>query len=260
MRRWPCSSPSASSASASAREASGGIFDIFGLGSNSDNQTGNPAFEEQIDEAEERAAADPKDDKALADLVQLHYQAGNDAVEVDEATGQISMTTESEEEYAQATSAWQDYLKVAKDPDPSTAAIANQAYGVILQFAEPTELATIAEDAVIPAEISAEDTPGVGPWATVAQYAYFAGDTKTGDEAAKKALAEADSSQRKDIQKQLDATRKSAIQLQEQIKKEAEKGGGEGAFTNPLEEGIGGGGALPGAGGTALPGGTAPAP
>ena len=66
---------------------------------------------------------------------------------------------------------------------PSTAAIANQAYAVILQFAEPTELSTIAEDAVVAAEIAAEDNPGVGPWSTVAQYAYFAGDTKTGDTA-----------------------------------------------------------------------------
>jgi hypothetical protein len=239
-------------------DAAGGIFDAFGLGSN-DNQNGNPAFEEQIDEAEQKVAADPNDERALADLVQLHYQAGNDAVEVDEATGQISLTTESEEEYNQGLSAWRDYLKVAKEPDPSTAAVANQTYGVILQFAEPTELSTIAEDAVVPAEIAAEDNPGIGPWATVAQYAYFAGDTKTGDEAARKALAEADGSERKNLQKQLDATKKSAAQLQKQIEKEAEKGGGEGAFTNPLEEGIGGG-ALPGAGGSALPGSTTPAP
>jgi len=240
-------------------DAAGGLFDALGLGSN-DNQSGNPAFEDQIDEAEERVAADPKDERALADLVQLHYQAGNDAVEVDEATGQISMTTESEQEYNEAASAWQDYLKLAKKPDPSTAAIANQAYAVTLQFAEPTELSTIAEDAVVAAEISAEDNPGVGPWSTVAQYAYFAGDTKTGDEAAQKALDEADGSERKELEKQLDAAKEQASQLEKEIKKQAEKGDGEGAFTNPLEEGIGGGGALPGAGGTALPGSTTPAP
>ena len=240
-------------------DAQGGIFDIFGLGGN-DNQSGNPAFEDQINEAEDKVAADPKDEQALSDLVQLHYQAGNDAVEVDESTGQISMTTESEQEYNEAAAAWQDYLKVAKKPDPSTAAIANQAYGVILQFSEPTEVSTIAEDAVVPAELSAEDNPGIGPWATVAQYAYFAGDLKTGDEAAQKALAEADSSERKNLQKQLDAAKEQAIQLEKQIKKQAEKGGGEEAFTNPLEQGAAGGTALPGAGGAGLPGSTTPAP
>ncbi|HEX6115475.1 MAG TPA: hypothetical protein VFY99_00150 [Solirubrobacterales bacterium] len=239
-------------------DAAGGLFDAFGLGSD-DNSSGNPAFEDQIDEAEQKVAADPKDEQALSDLVQLHYQAGNDAVEVDEATGQISMTTESEQEYNEAASAWQDYLKVAKKPDGSTAAIANQAYGILLQFAEPTEVSTIAEDAVVPAEISAEDTPGVGPWATVAQYAYFAGDTKLGDEATQKALDEADSSQRKQLAKDLAAAEKSAVKLAEEIKKQAEKGGGEEAFTNPLEQGIGGG-ALPGGTGAGLPGSTTPAP
>ncbi len=229
-------------------DAAGGLFDAFGLGSD-DNSNGNPAFEDQINEAEQKVAADPKDEKALADLVQIHYQAGNDAVEVDETTGQISMTQDSEQEYNEAVSAWQDYLKVAKKPDDSTAAIANQAYGVLLQFSEPTEVSTIAKDAVVPAEISAEANPGVGPWATVAQYAYFAGDTELGDEAAKKALAEADPSQRKQLQKDLDSSAKAAIQLEKEIKKQAEKGGDEEAFTNPLEQGIGGG---------ALPGGAAP--
>jgi hypothetical protein len=240
-------------------DAAGGIFDAFGLGSN-DTQSGNPAFEEQIDEAEQKVAADPKDEQALSDLVQLHYQAGNDAVEVDEETGQVSFTSEADAEYAAAASAWQDYLKAAKKPDPSTAAIANQTYGVILQSAEPTEVESIAKDAVVPAEISAEDTPGAGPWATVAQYAYFAGDVKLGDEAAEKALAEVESSQRKQLEKDLDAYKTGAAELEKQIQKQAEKGDDSGAFTNPLEEGVGSGSTpLPGAG-AGLPGGTAPAP
>lgn len=240
-------------------EVQGGLGDLFGFGTN-DDSNGNPAFEDQIDDAEQKLASDPKDERALADLVQIHYQAGNDAVEVDEATGQISMTQDSEQEYNEAVSAWQDYLKVAKKPDDSTAAIANQAYGVLLQFSEPTEVSTIAKDAVVPAEISAEGNPGVGPWATVAQYAYFAGDTELGDEAAKKALAEADPSQRKQLQKELDSTAKAAIKLEEEIKKQAEKGGDEEAFTNPLEQGIGGGAPPGGAAPPGAPPGTPPAP
>jgi len=235
-------------------DAAGGIFDAFGLGSG-DGQSGNPAFEEQIEEAEDKVAADPKDEKAYAELVQLHYQAGNDAVEVDESTGQITMTQEAEEEYQAAVSSWQDYAKAAKRPEAATAAIANQAYTVILQSAEPTEVESIAKDAVVPAQIAAEQTPGVGPWAQVAQYAYFARNTKLGDEAAQKAVAEADGSDRKRLQKDLDGYAKAAAQLEKEIRKQAEKGGGEGAFTNPLEEGVGGG-ALPGA----PPGGAPPVP
>jgi hypothetical protein len=239
-------------------EVQGGLGDIFGFGTN-DTSNDNPAFQDQIDDAEQKLEENPNDERALADLVQLHYQAGNDAVEVDEATGQISFTTESEDSYNSAVSAWQDYLKAAKDPDPATAAIANQAYTILLQNAEPTEIESIAKDAIGPAEISAEDNPGVGPWSTLAQYAYFAGDTELGDEAAMKAVAEAEPSQRKEIQKGLDAAAKQAEQLREQIEKQAKKGDDEGAFTNPLEEGIGGG-ALPGAGGTGVPPSTPPAP
>jgi hypothetical protein len=239
-------------------EVQGGLGDLFGFGTN-DTTNDNPAFEDQIDDAEQRLVANPNDERALADLVQLHYQAGNDAVEVNETTGQISFTTESEDSYNAAVSAWQDYQKAAKDPDPATAAIANQAYTIILQNAEPTEVETIAKDAIAPAEISAEDNPGVGPYSTLAQYAYFAGDTELGGEAARKAVAEAEPSQRNQIQKGLDQAAKAAEQLREQIEKQAEKGGDEGAFTNPLEQGIGGG-SLPGAGGTALPGGAPPAP
>jgi hypothetical protein len=239
-------------------DAAGGIFDALGFGTQ-DTSNDNPAFEDQIDEAEQKLEANPKDERALADLVQLHYQAGNDAVEVNQETGQISFTTESEDSYNAAVSAWQDYLKAAKGPDPATAAIANQAYTILLQNAEPTEIESIAKDAIAPAQISADDNPGVGPYSTLAQYAYFAGDTELGDEAAKNAVAEAEPSERKQIQKGLDAAAKQAEQLREQIEKQAEKGDDAGAFTNPLEEGIGGG-SLPGAGGSALPGGTPPAP
>jgi hypothetical protein len=223
----------------------GGIGDLFGFGtSNTGND--NPAFEDRINEAEEKLAADPNDESALRTLVEVHYQAGNDALEVDEETGSVTITDTAEQEYNETIAAWEDYLEVAKKPDDGTASIANQAYGVLLQNSEPASVPTLAKDAVGPAEIVAEATPGVGTYSTLAQYAYFAGDEELGDEAAKKAVAEADPSQKKQLQKQLDATAKAAADLIEQIEKQAKKGDGEEAFSNPLEQGIGGG-TLPGA-------------
>jgi hypothetical protein len=226
-------------------DAAGGIFDAFGLGSGS-NDNDNPAFEDRINEAEEQLAADPKDEAALQTLVEVHYQAGNDELDVDEETGAITITDTAEESYNESVAYWEDYLEVAKKPDDGTASIANQAYGVLLQNADPASVPTLAKRAVPPAEIVAEATPGVGTYATLAQYAYFAGDTKLGDDAAKKAVAEADPSQKKSLEQQLEATAKAAAELQKQIDKQAEQGDGEGAFTNPLEQGIGGG-TLPGA-------------
>ncbi|MGI8460987.1 MAG: hypothetical protein ACR2OC_05015 [Solirubrobacterales bacterium] len=238
-------------------EGGGGLGDLLGFGTN-DTGSGNPQFDQQIEDAEAAIATDPADEQALADLISVRFQAGNAALEGDETTGQISITPEAETQYQEAISAWEDYLKVAKKPDSGTAAIANNVYGSLISFSEPQDLPLLAKDAVLPAQLSADDNPGVGTYATLAQYAYFSGDSEVGDEAAKKAVAEADPSQQKSLEKQLASTAKAAEQLQKEIEKQAKKGSGEEAFTNPLEGGLGGG-ALPGA--PAVPGApAAPAP
>ena len=215
-------------------DAAGGIFDAIGLGSG-DSSSDNPQFEDQIDEAEATLAEDPKNEAALEDLVRVHYQAGNDALAVDETTQSISMTPEAETEFSESTDAWETYIKVAKKPSEDVAAVVNQAYGVLLQFSEPQGLQSLAEDAVPAAELVAESSPGVGTYATLAQYAYLAGDPKTGDEAAKQASAEAEPSQRKDLEDQLASVKKSAAELEKEIEKQAAKGTKSEAFTNPLE-------------------------
>ena len=233
-------------------DAAGGIFDALGLGS--DDSSEDPAFEQDIDDAEAKIAADPKDEKAYQDLISVRFQAGNSALDADETTGQVSLTTEAETQFREAIATWEDYRKVTNKPDPGTAAIANNAYGTLLQFSDPQDVPGLAEDAIPSAQITAEDVGGVGPYFTLAQYAYFGGDAGLGDEAAKKAIEEVDPSQKKQIQKDLEATKKAAAELEKQIEKQAGKGGGEEAFTNPLEQGAG-------LGGTPVPGApTAPAP
>lgn len=216
-------------------DAPGGLGDLLGFGTN-ETTSGSPQFDQEIEDAEERLAADPKDEAALEQLIQVRYQAGNSALERDEATGQISLTTEAEEQFSEATDAWETYADVARKPSGDVAAIANQAYGILLQFSDPQELPQLAEDAVPAAEIYAEANPGVGTYATLAQYAYFAGDTKTGDDAAARAIEEVDAPQRKQLEKDLDAAKESAAQLEKQLAKEAKQGGEEGAFTNPLQD------------------------
>ena len=234
-------------------DAAGGIFDALGLGSG-DSTNDDPAFEAEIDDAEARIKADPKDETAYQDLVSVHFQAGNAASETDETTGAVTITSEAEQDYQASVAAWEDYVKITKKPDPGTAAIASNAYGSLLQAAEIQDAPPIAEDAVLPAQIAAEDNPGVGTYFTLAQYAYVGGDTKTGDEASKEAVGAADASQRKQVQQQLDAVAKASAQLQKQIEKQAEKGGGEEAFSNPLESGAGTGAlGAGGLGGTPAP-------
>jgi hypothetical protein len=216
-------------------DAPGGLGDLLGFGTG-DTSSGSPAYEQEIEDAEARLAQDPKDQGALAQLVRVRYSAGNDALERDEETGTVSLTTEAETQFSESTDAWETYAKVAKKPAGDVAAIANQAYAILLQFSDPQGLQTLAEDAIGAAEIYAESNPGVGTYATLAQYAYFAGDMRTGDEAAAKAVQEADPPQRKTIEKDLEAAKDSATQLAKQIEKEAKAGGEGEAFSNPLQE------------------------
>lgn len=229
-------------------DAPGGLGDLLGFGTN-ETGSGNPQYEQEIEDAEERLAADPKDEAALEELVRVRYQAGNDALEADEETGQISLTTEAETQFSESTDAWERYLKVAKKPSPDVAAVANQAYSVLLQFSDPQDVTQLAEDAVPAAELYAESNPGVGTYATLAQFAYFAGDTQTGDDAAARATEEVSGAQRKQLEKDLEGAKDAAAQLEKQLAKEAKKGGEQEAFANPLQDtGVGspfGGSATP---------------
>jgi hypothetical protein len=229
-------------------DAPGGLGDLLGFGTN-ETQSGNPQFEQEIEDAEARLAEDPKDEAALEQLVRVRYQAGNDSLEADEETGAIQMTPEAETQFSESADAWETYMKVAKKPSSDVAAIANQAYGVLLQFSQPQDLPQLAEDAVPAAQVYAESNPGVGTYATLAQYAYFSGDTKTGDEAAAKASQEVDAPQRKQLEKDLEAAKEAAAKLEKDIAEQAKQGGGGEAFSNPLGDlGTGsplGGGATP---------------
>jgi hypothetical protein len=213
-------------------DAPGGLGDLLGFGTN-ESSSGSPQFDQEIEDAEARLAENPKDQAALEQLVQVRYQAGNDALDADE-TGAITLTPEAETQFSESTDAWETYLKVAKKPSADVAAIANQAYTILLRFSDPQDLPQLAEDAVPAAEVYAESNPGVGPYFTLAQYGYFAGDTKTGDEAAARASEEVDAPQRKQLEKDLAAVKEAAAQLEKQLAKQAEQGGEGEAFSNPL--------------------------
>lgn len=234
-------------------DAAGGIFDAIGLGGG--NTSGNPRFEEQVEEAETKLAQNPGDEKALEQLVRVHYQAGNDALELNEETGQIAMTPEADDEFTAAANAWERYLKATKDPGEDVAAVANQAYGVLLQFEnDPRAIPGLAEEAVSAAEIVAEANPAVGTYATLAQYAYFATDYELGDEAAAEAVKRADATQREDLEKQLSRTKKASQKLEKELKKQPDEATGDEPFSNPLDDlGGGPGGGLPGGGAPLTP-------
>ncbi len=231
-------------------DASGGIFDALGFGSD-DSGAENPQYQEDIDEAKAALAADPEDQNALLRLVEASLLAGNDEVEVDEATGAPLFTDAALGFYDDATGAWEDYL--ALKPQRPDDGIGAQILGIYINSfnnliaAVPPDINEIQESldgAVIAAQVVAERQPSTNSYGTLAQYAYLAGDTKTAEKAAKNAVAEAGEAELESTERFVKQAEKVGSDFQERLKK-AEKAEGEQtpeeAFGNPLQQSLGGG-------------------
>jgi tetratricopeptide (TPR) repeat protein len=238
-------------------DASGGIFDAFGLGSS--GSSSDPQFEQQIEDAEAQLEQDPKDEKALLELAQVRYQAGQFELEADPETGQAVLTEDAQVNFEASLDAWERYLDLEpRKPDPGVASFAAQAY---VQVGD-------AEGAAEAQRIVAEDNPSAGTYGNLAFYLYAAGNIDEGDEAAEIAVAEAEPSQREQIRDQLAQIAEQAQKLQQRAEKQAQQAqqdqgggqGGAGAAPPPIEDPFGSLGGSGGLGGTAPTAPGAPAP
>ena len=227
-------------------DASGGLADLFGFGTNSQN-TGNPQFDEEIDDAEAAVAENPKDEKALLRLAEVRYQAGQVQLEADPDTGQPIVTDDARANLEASLDAWEDYLALKpKEPDAGVAALAAQAY---VQLED-------AAGAAKAQEIVAEDNPSGGTYGNLAFYRYASGDIEGGDEAAKLAVEHSEPAQADQIRKQLAQLSEQAQKIQaaaeKQAKKAQEEGGQAGSQAGaPIDDPFGSLGGSSGLGGTA---------
>lgn len=223
-------------------DASGGLADLFGFGTSSQS-TGNPQFDEQVEEAEDAVAADPKDEKALLELAQVRYQAGQFQLESDPETGQPVVTEDARANFEGALDAWEQYIALEpKKPDPSTAALVAQAY---VQLED-------AQGAAQAQRIVAEDNPSGGTYGNLAFYLYASGDIEGGDEAAALAVENSDPAQADQIEKQLAQVSEQAAKLKKAAAKAAEQADKEGSQAGaPIEDPFGSLGGTGGLGGTA---------
>jgi hypothetical protein len=216
-------------------DVSGGIFDAIGLGGG--DSSGDPQYEEEIEDAEATLDTDPQNQQALLALVRYHYlSATSSGVTTDAETGQTSISEEAHTELEQAAQAWTDYLKTKpRSTDLSTAANAAQVFVLLAD----------AEGAAAAQAIVAEGQKTAAAYGQLAFYYYAAGQLKQGDEAAKKAVAAADPSSQDQIEKNLASIRKQAVKQQQLIEEQAEEGGPE-TGEQQLQDPFGGlGGAAP---------------
>jgi len=241
-------------------DVSGGLFDGLGVGSNSTDA--DPALDNQIERAEEALAADPEDEKALLTLAQTHFLKGQNALEKDEQGQPVGLTDESLSEYGEATDAWEKYLATEpENPDDGVAPLIVQAYDFQLRSAStPGELEAALDGAVEATKVVADARPSAGSYSQLSYFAYLAGETKSAQEAEKKALAEAsDSSTKAQISSQLEQAKAQGKALAVELKQAAEAKKAATPDQEQLENPLGGfGGTAPPT--SPLPGGTTPLP
>ena len=155
---------------------------------------------ERLVEAEQTASratqADPSDPTAYAALARARFNLAASGDNVDQATG--NYTDAGAAVLRSAGRAWEKHLELAGDnPDPRVASLMVQAYAAIGEL----DKATRAQ------EIIAADRNSAGAYATLAQLAYQAGQTRTGDLAADKAIELTDPDMREALRGQLETAK-----------------------------------------------------
>ena len=221
-------------------DVSGGLFDALGIGGSGDSGGDvSSQYEQQIEEAEEDVADDPKDEKALTDLARYRYLSGQENLDFDESTGVAVLTDDARTEWNSALDAWEDLLKT--DPKKVDVQVAGQ---MICAYAPPLPQCQIQaptgdvnfKGAAATQELLATQDPSAENYAALAYYQYSDGNLSGGEQSAAKAVGAAEGSQRKKFEKGLDKLGEEAAKAKKAQEKAAEAGatGEEPGLQNPF--------------------------
>jgi hypothetical protein len=176
----------------------GGLFDAFS-GSNSGGNV-DDRFKKQETALVAKVRANPQDAAAYAQLARVRFQLAGSGDQYNPSSGQY--TNEGKAELRQATSAWQQHLKLAGEkPDARVATSMVNAY---------IGLGDV-DNAVAAQEIVAEDRNAAGQYSTLALLAWQAGQTRKGDLAMNKAIELTPKDQRETVKGQLEQAKQQAL-------------------------------------------------
>jgi hypothetical protein len=212
--------------------ANGGIFDALGLTDSSSG--GSSQFDQQIDNAQEKLKTNPDDTQALLTVARYSYLKGQQSLGADDQ-GNPTITDDTTSAWEDATTAWESYLDAIgkrEEPNDAVATLITQAYAGLAQTETDPQIYTrLFADAADAAVIVATKRPSVNSWLQAAGFAYYSGNIKKGEEAGKKALAEANEADRSAVSAQLKQYSKAGEALVKQLKK---SGPTEQDLENPL--------------------------
>ena len=238
-------------------EVQGGFGDLIGQGG------GDSGQEDAIEDAEKALEENPNDTVALAELVQLHYQAGTAQIEIDPETQQQTVTSDAEQELLAGADAWDRYLKLSKKQvSSSTALLAVQTFATLAQAKLTQAASSTGQQALDAADDSLANWRGAAEaqqvvakekgdsdsYTTLATMLFFAGEFDQAEQATQQAVAAAKGKQGEQLKTELDQAEKQGREITtaiEQFRTQLQQAtaGAPGGATgeNPLS-GIGGGG------------------
>jgi hypothetical protein len=153
----------------------GGLLNAFNGGGSGSGQKAVVSSQEQ--QAIKQTQENPSSPQAWANLLQARWTSAGQGADYNSSTGQF--TKSGLTELGLATQAWQQYLKLEKNPDPNLAILAARAYAGQQNYA--------GEASAWDIETSADPTAVKG-FECLAVSAYAAGQTRKGDLAAAKAI------------------------------------------------------------------------
>jgi hypothetical protein len=189
---------------------SGGLFDAITGGGGGGSSNADKTIQKRIDAAEKRLQVDPKNAAAYAIVIRNHYQL---ASVHSSQSGQFDSKGVSQ--LQQTTGAWSRYANAIKNPDPSIANIAFQAYGALAGTTKsPSSQKPYLTGAADAIEIVATAHPSVNAYLQLMQTASLAGQTRKATLAGQQAVALAPKAQKKQVQQQIAQIKAQAAQAQ----------------------------------------------
>jgi hypothetical protein len=178
-------------------DVSGGLLDAFKGGGGGSG--GDSALNDRIKKEEERLQTRPRNEVLLQTLVRDYYSKATQT-RVSGAT----FPPEAKDDLRKAGAYWDRYMGVADRPNPSTAGFALQIF----------EALNKPKDAQKAAQIMAQAGNDAASYLRLVSFAARAGDTRTADLAAQKAVDLAPKAQKKLVKKQAEALIKAGRQQQ----------------------------------------------
>jgi hypothetical protein len=177
----------------------GGIFSNNNGNGGGANKA-NKLTQARILAAQRTLVRDPKNQAALAILIHNHYSLASASGNPDPTA--TSFGPKAVPELQRADAAWQRYFNVAKKPSVEVAKTAFQADSQLVQLV-PAKKATYAGGAANAIEVIAADQPTPQAYVGLAQFSSLAGQTRTAQLAAKKAIRLAPKDQQTTIKQQV---------------------------------------------------------